>query len=369
MTVQYGSGSRAYQVSLDSYAMMVARSTTREAGNLGRINQLVENGHDLVKITEHYPTCSICAPFQNRVFSISGKDKRFPPLSMAFKNGYNNIHPNCRHTVIPWIESLHTKEEIAEAIHTSNQPFTDMRSTGERSLYSAQQTQNRQVRQDLYQYERYKARLGADAPKTFSAFRRTKKNGGASWGILESQYKGMGYYEKALKREPGITKTVINVAENIGMTPAGIEYRIKNKDSFLRKIRSNYSPTGTEYEVKDILRYTYVSGKQNLADKTLKSIEVFAQKGYTTTEIKNYWLNAMTPYKGVNTILRDAFGQPFELQYHTPESFALKNGELHTLYEEWRVLPYSDPKRAEFERRMEQLTSSLITPEGIEKVK
>ena len=53
----------------------------------------------------------------------------------------------------------------------------------------------------------------------------------------------------------------------------------------------------------------------------------------------------------------------------SPESFALKNGELHTLYEEWRILPHSDPKRTELEGRMEQLTSSLITPEGIEKVK
>ena len=98
MTVQYGTGKNAYQVSLDAYAQMVARSTTREAGNLARENQLIENGYDLVEMTTHYPTCEKCAMFQGRVYSLTGKDKRFPALmKTAFKSGYRNIHPNCRH--------------------------------------------------------------------------------------------------------------------------------------------------------------------------------------------------------------------------------------------------------------------------------
>ena len=54
ITGNYGTGKRAYQVGLDSYAAMVARSTTREAGNLARENQLTENGYDLMMMTEHY---------------------------------------------------------------------------------------------------------------------------------------------------------------------------------------------------------------------------------------------------------------------------------------------------------------------------
>ena len=42
LTVQYGYGKGAYQVGLDSYASMVARSTTREAGNLAREKQLTD---------------------------------------------------------------------------------------------------------------------------------------------------------------------------------------------------------------------------------------------------------------------------------------------------------------------------------------
>lgn len=189
MSVQYGSGNRAYQVSLDSYAGMVARSTTREAGNLARLNQLTANGHDLVKLTEHYPTCDVCAQFQGRVYSISGTDKRFPALETAFRFGYKNIHPNCRHVAAPWIEELQDPEELQEALEKSNAPFEDTRSDQERALYNKQQGQNRQLRQDRYQYERYKACLGSDAPKGFHSFRQMKNEGGDAWRYAQIDYR------------------------------------------------------------------------------------------------------------------------------------------------------------------------------------
>ncbi len=187
-TVQYGEGKNARQVGVDTYASMVARSTTREAGNLARENQLSANGYDLVEMTEHYPTCGICAQFQGRIYSISGNDKRFPPLSKAFKSGYHNVHPNCRHSVAPWVESMHTTDEIAKAIKKSNRPFEDNRPEEEKALYTEQQAENRKIRQDRYQYERYKERLGEDAPKSFHAFRIIKKAGGEKWEDLKYIY-------------------------------------------------------------------------------------------------------------------------------------------------------------------------------------
>lgn len=207
MTVQYGSGKRAYQVSLDAYAAMVARSTTREAGNLARETQLTANGYDLVRMTSHYPTCEICAQFQGRVYSISGNDKRFPPLSRAFSSGYRNIHPNCRHSVHPYVESLQSNEDLTADIARSNRPFEDNRPDAERALYNKQQAQNRQIRQDRYQYERYRARLGDDAPKTFSAFRRLKKAGGEEWKLTQDKYK---LYNRAIN--DGVVPGAANAA-------------------------------------------------------------------------------------------------------------------------------------------------------------
>lgn len=191
MTVQYGQGKNAYQVSLDAYAQMVSRSTTREAGNLARENQLIENGYDLVEMTAHYPTCDKCSQFQGRIYSLSGKDKRFPALMQtAFKSGYRNIHPNCRHSIVPYIEEMHTDKENQQAVTDGGKPFEDNRSDAEKGLYNKQQADNRQIRQDRYQYERYKARLGVDAPRSFHAFRKIKKTDSKAWDSLQAKYKG-----------------------------------------------------------------------------------------------------------------------------------------------------------------------------------
>lgn len=189
LTVQYGSGKNAYQVGLDTYAAMVARSTAREAGNLARENQLADNGYDLMQMTEHYPTCGVCAQLQGRVYSISGKDKRFPPLSRAFQSGYRNVHPNCRHVMTYFVEEMQTTEEMDAAIRKSNKPFEDNRSADEKALYSQQQADNRRMRADHSQFERYRARLGDEAPKTFSQFRRLKKQGGKKWDEMQKLYR------------------------------------------------------------------------------------------------------------------------------------------------------------------------------------
>ncbi|MCR4398944.1 MAG: phage minor capsid protein, partial [Firmicutes bacterium] len=65
---------------LDRYAEMVARTTTREASSVAVLNECAEFGLDLVRITVHYPTCEKCAPLQGKVFSISGRDRRYPRL-------------------------------------------------------------------------------------------------------------------------------------------------------------------------------------------------------------------------------------------------------------------------------------------------
>lgn len=51
---------------LDTYAEMVARTTTREAASVATINECKEFDVDLVQISTHYPTCELCAPLQGK---------------------------------------------------------------------------------------------------------------------------------------------------------------------------------------------------------------------------------------------------------------------------------------------------------------
>jgi len=61
---------------------MVSRSTSRQAEILSVITADPEQ--DLYQISAHGTTCALCAPYEGRVYSRSGKDPDFPPLSDAF---------------------------------------------------------------------------------------------------------------------------------------------------------------------------------------------------------------------------------------------------------------------------------------------
>lgn len=118
---------------LDTYAELVARTTTREAASVATLNTCEEFGLDLVRITTHYPTCDKCAPLQGKVFSISGRDKRYPKLTNERRPP---IHPNCRHVLVPYVREFDDEAEETERL--SRQPLNvDPRTEQEKQDYEA----------------------------------------------------------------------------------------------------------------------------------------------------------------------------------------------------------------------------------------
>jgi hypothetical protein len=174
---------------LDSYAEMVARTTQREATNLGSINQGVDAGLDLVVMSEHWPTCDICAQYQGRVYSVSGADSRFPSLNeTAFGEGYSTIHPNCRHVVLPWVEQLATDAERQRYLDRSAEPFEDNRSTRELNAYRNEQRKKRWQYETRRMHERYSALLPNDTPPP-GAFARMRQADSERWKELQGLYR------------------------------------------------------------------------------------------------------------------------------------------------------------------------------------
>lgn len=196
----------------------------------------------------------------------------------------------------------------------------------------------------------------------FKAVRREKS-------VLAAWIKGIIWYKQALKREPFITGKVKSVAKQAGVDMAGTNCRIKSMNSYFKKFYRKYSQTGRACEIKDILRYTYTVPPEQLSEKIIKMIEIYRDSGYNTVEIKNYWLDSQNPYNGINTILLSPQGQAFELQYHTPESFAVKSGKIHELYKKQRLMrDVSSREYIELGDQMFELSDSMEIPKGIEKV-
>ena len=57
------------------------------------------------------------------------------------------------------------------------------------------------------------------------------------------------------------------------------------------------------------------------------------------------------------------------MQYHTRESFDLKNGPLHELYEKRRMPTTSKTEKYRLDNEMLELSKTLKVPKNIERVK
>ena len=174
-------------IRLDAYAEMVARSTTREVTNTAIIKQVQELGYDLVKMSSHPGSCPICQQFEGRVYSISGKDKRFPKLDIAFSSGYANIHPRCRHTLEPYIPEFN---DVNKDVINSNRPFKEPdKADRQVQVYYQNQKEKAKLRQDRLQWEKYRTVLGNEAPSTLAGFRRMKSANSDNYKELKRKYK------------------------------------------------------------------------------------------------------------------------------------------------------------------------------------
>ena len=80
----------------------------------------------------------------------------------------------------------------------------------------------------------------------------------------------------------------------------------------------------------DVLRFTIIiDDKVYIAkvDEYLRKIEDF---GYSVNRFKNVWGNEF--YQGINVQFIDRDGFKFEVQFHTPNGYAIKEGKLRDVY-------------------------------------
>jgi hypothetical protein len=60
--------------------MVIRTNTTRVASEV-QFKRAEEYGADLIEVSAHAGARPLCAPYQGKIFSISGKSEKYPPLS------------------------------------------------------------------------------------------------------------------------------------------------------------------------------------------------------------------------------------------------------------------------------------------------
>jgi len=181
-------------------------------------------------------------------------------------------------------------------------------------------------------------------------------------------------YLTAVEREPKITNDLQKITDEVGGELVGLDFRLKTPESFARKISTDMMETGEPEnsiisKIYDTIRYTNVSTPEKLVEIYGGTVEKFEKLGYHLNRVKNTWCIPNASYKGVNAVFQSPLGDNFELQFHTTESFALKQGNLHKLYEERRLTSTSQQRKSELDNIMVELSSKLKIPKNIDKIK
>jgi len=187
---------------LHTYAGMALRTTSRQAEVLSVLTR--DDGWDLYKISRHGTTCRLCAGFEGRVYSKSGRDPDFPPLSAAFgkmdpagpdtlDNSWLNIHPNCLHQLIRWTPMGRSEEEIQKIKDFSsfekNPPSRDPRTQKQIDAYRKKQRSRARRLANYRQWERYRETLGDGVPRTFETFLKHKSADDLKYKLWKLDYR------------------------------------------------------------------------------------------------------------------------------------------------------------------------------------
>jgi hypothetical protein len=95
------------QWSTEAYANMVIRTNTRRVTTEATFKRAEEYGADLVEVSSHAGARPGCAPYQGKIYSISGKSDKYPPLSSTSYGEPDGLFGiNCSHVSYPFFEGI-----------------------------------------------------------------------------------------------------------------------------------------------------------------------------------------------------------------------------------------------------------------------
>lgn len=128
----------------------------------------------------------------------------------------------------------------------------------------------------------------------------------------------------------------------------------------------------TKKKVNDVLRYTFESDAIYFVDNFADIRSSLEGLGYKFVRVKNTLKDKSAVYRGVNTQVKTPDGYTFEIQFHTPQSLAIKE-KNHVLYEQARVLDLSTldgkDQSDELERQMLINSQTISVLPKIDEVK
>ena len=139
---------------------------------------------------------------------------------------------------------------------------------------------------------------------------------------------------EAQAAEPDVTRDM-RALEQKGVYLTGLAHRIKTEDSLMQKILTDAVADNVDLGqaadgISDVLRYTLVIKEADYSRRVPEAMEKLTSSGYEILKFRNAWGGKF--YQGINVQLMSPAGVKTELQFHTPQSYAIKQAS-HGVYE------------------------------------
>ncbi|MGN5659013.1 XopAD/skwp family type III secretion system effector, partial [Xanthomonas citri] len=180
---------------------------------------------------------------------------------------------------------------------------------------------------------------------------------------------------RARQMEPQLTDMLQNIAGRHGGQLAGTQHQLKSYSSLQEKLMQRVVLKKQSLEeaaagVNDALRYSVVLEPQDFTAGLRAVLAALDDRGHARVKLTNQFTVYPPVFKAINVTLRSPAGALWEIQFHTPETFALKE-HFHDLYKHAHALALGGASRAE-QRELQapalEAFKRVASPPGCEEI-
>lgn len=130
-----------------SYNSMVYNTNLTNSVWNETLDNAIKTNNDLVYVPGHYGSCPYCAPYEDRIYSITGANIGFPLLQEAIDNGLK--HPNCKHP----IENYSSEVSTTPSVSTPPEVYNTLQKIRALELKKSRLRTDKSIYKELGSYE------------------------------------------------------------------------------------------------------------------------------------------------------------------------------------------------------------------------
>ena len=154
-------------------------------------------------------------------------------------------------------------------------------------------------------------------------------------------------------------------------TKTALQFAKKELPSLVKKLMNEAAAEGIPFEqaarekIGDAVRYTLECDEGVYTESVIPSLKALEAKGYKVLKFKNTWGENQS-YQGINTNLLSPEGQQIELQFHTYDSWDVKEHANHAMYKKWDQPTTPRAEKEVLHKKMVENQNKVPKPRGVE---